>query len=639
MGPVRPAGNQLIPSLARLRTPEGLRWVAAAILIAFAAALPPLAGLVEIVSPDSISAKYTVGVLGTSALVLALWAISYNLMLGYTGMVSFAHAAYYGIGAYTVALLYQDLHWTVLQGLVLSPLVAGLAGLVTGFISLRAVRLYFSLLTLAISQVCYVIAFEWYSFTGGDNGIHGISLPEFLSNPTVLYYFIAAAVAACLLIMFGLVRSPFGAALLAIRENRLRAASIGLNVKRYELAVFTISSAFAGVAGALFAIYDNQAFPDLMKWTESAHPIVVTLLGGSGTFLGPALGAAVYTWLANSVGKSLPAQFDIVLGAIVLGIVLVAPGGLGSALDGIRRLAAGRRGSREPQEETSDQALGRIDVSKILAIRPVKSQAERSSGATLLRVEGLSKRFGGLKAVDGVSLNVLEGRRHAVIGPNGAGKSTLFNLLTGQIRPDSGKVVFGGVDITGRRPHQLSRFGIGRAFQITNIFPKLTVLQNLQYSMLAHRGDTVRPFGIADRRYKDEAMQLLDAVGLGPSSTLNAGLLSHGDQRALELAISLALGTRLLLLDEPTAGMSPYETKRAMELVNGVVAQQGLTLLFCEHDMDIVFGIADVVTVMHQGRVLAEGTPEAIRSNPEVQKIYLGDIDLDPPQTEVGASA
>jgi ABC-type branched-subunit amino acid transport system ATPase component/ABC-type branched-subunit amino acid transport system permease subunit len=622
-----------------VRTPEGLRWAAATVLVAFALALPPLAGLVEIVSPDSISANFTVGVLGTSALVLALWAISYNLMLGYAGMVSFAHAAYYGIGAYTVALLYQDLHWSVLPGLALSPLVVGAAGLVTGFISLRAVRLYFSLLTLAISQVGYVIAFEWYSFTGGDNGIHGISPPDFLSNPTVLYYFVAAVVAVCLLIMFGLVRSPFGAALLAIRENRLRAASIGLNVKRYELAVFTISAAFAGVAGALFAIYDNQAFPDLMKWTESAHPIVVTLLGGSGTFLGPALGAAVYTWLANSVGKSLPAQFDIVLGAIVLGIVLVAPGGLGSALDGIRRIAARRRGSREPEEETSDQALGRIDVSKILAIRPIKSHAEHSRGATLLRVEGLTKHFGGLKAVDGVSLNVLEGRCHAVIGPNGAGKSTLFNLLTGQIRPDSGKVVFGGVDITGRRPHQLSRFGIGRAFQITNIFPKLTVLQNLQYSMLAHRGVTVRPFGIADRKYRDEAMQLLEAVGLGPSSRLHAGLLSHGDQRALELAISLALGTRLLLLDEPTAGMSPYETKRAMELVNGVVAQQGLTLLFCEHDMDIVFGIADVVTVMHQGRVLAEGTPEAIRANPEVQKIYLGDIELDTPQTEADAGA
>jgi ABC-type branched-subunit amino acid transport system ATPase component/ABC-type branched-subunit amino acid transport system permease subunit len=625
--------------MARLRTPQGLRWAAAAVLVIFALTLPPLSGLLESVSPETISANFAL-VLGTSALVLALWSVSYNLMLGYTGMVSFAHAAFYGIGAYTVALLYQDLHWSVLPGLAFSPLAAGLAGLITGFISLRAVRLYFALLTLAISQVCFVIAFEWYSFTGGDNGVHGISLPDFLNNPTVQYYFVAAVVAACLLIMFGLVRSPFGAALVAIRENRLRAESVGLNVKRYELAVFTISAAFAGVAGALFAIYDLQAYPQLMYWTESAQPVVVTLLGGTGTFLGPALGAAVYTWLANSVGRNFPAQFDIVLGAIVLGVVLVAPGGLGSALDGIRRLAARRGGSREPEKESSQgDALIRIDVSKVLAIRPVQSRAEHSTGATLLRVEGLSKRFGGLKAVDGVSLEVLEGRRHAVIGPNGAGKSTLFNLLTGQIRPDSGKVVFGGVDITGRRPYQLSRFGIGRAFQITNIFPKLTVLQNLQYSMLAHRGDTVRPFGIADRRYRDEAMQLLDAVGLGPAAALPAGLLSHGDQRALELAISLALGTRLLLLDEPTAGMSPYETKRAMELVNGVVAQQGLTLLFCEHDMDIVFGIADVVTVMHQGSVLAEGTPEAIRSNPEVQRIYLGDVDLDTPQTEAGASA
>ena len=239
------------PVLARLRTAEGLRWVAAAVLVVFALTLPPLSGVLESVSPDTISANFAL-VLGTSALVLALWSVSYNLMLGYTGMVSFAHAAYYGIGAYTVALLYQDLHWSVLPGLALSPLVAGLAGLITGFISLRAVRLYFALLTLAISQVCFVIAFEWYSFTGGDNGIHGISPPDFLINPTAQYYFVAAVVGVCLLIMFSLVRSPFGAALLAIRENRLRAASVGLDIKRYELAVFTISAAFAGVAGGLF---------------------------------------------------------------------------------------------------------------------------------------------------------------------------------------------------------------------------------------------------------------------------------------------------------------------------------------------------------------------------------------------------
>jgi ABC-type branched-subunit amino acid transport system ATPase component/ABC-type branched-subunit amino acid transport system permease subunit len=622
----------------RWRTPQALRWIASAVLVIIALALPPLAGLLEsVLGPDAISANFTV-LLGTSALVLALWSVSYNLMLGYTGMVSFAHAAYYGVGAYTVALLYQDLHWSVLPGLALAPLVTGLVGLVTGLISLRAVRLYFALLTLAISQVCFVIAFEWYSFTGGDNGIHGILPPDFLSDPTVQYYFIAAVVGFCLLLMFVLVRSPFGAALLAIRENRLRAAAVGLNVKRYELAVFTISAAFAGVAGALFAIYDLQAYPQLMYWTESAQPVVVTLLGGMGSFLGPAFGAVVYTWLANSVGQNFPDQFDIALGAIVLGVVLIAPGGLGSALDGIRQLADARRGAREVKQ-SEGQALDHIDVSKALHVLPAKPRASRPSGQTLLRVEALSRRFGGLQAVDDVSFEVREGQRHAVIGPNGAGKSTLFNLLTGQIRPDSGKVIFDGVDITGRRPYQLSRFGIGRAFQITNIFPKLTVLQNLQYAMLAHRGDTVRPFGTADRMYRDEAGQLLQAVGLGGAIALRAGLLSHGDQRALELAISLALGTRLLLLDEPTAGMSPYETKQAMELVTGVVAQEGLTLLFCEHDMDIVFGIADVVTVMHQGRVLAEGTPEVVRANPEVQRVYLGDVELDLPSAEAGGGA
>jgi ABC-type branched-subunit amino acid transport system ATPase component/ABC-type branched-subunit amino acid transport system permease subunit len=622
--------------LFRSPTSTNLRWAAAALLIVLALALPPIAGLTEgVAGPDSFSAKYTV-ILGTTALVLALWSVSYNLMLGYTGMVSFAHAAYYGVGAYTVALLATHLHWSVLSGLVLSPLVAAVVGLVTGLISLRAVRLYFSLLTLAVSQLCFVVAFEWYSFTSGDNGIHGISPPDFLSDLTTLYYFIAAIVALCLALIFVLVRSPFGAALLTIRENRLRAASVGLNVKRYELAVFTIAAAFAGVAGGLYALYDGQAYPQLMYWTESAQPVVVTLLGGSTTFLGPALGAGVYTVLSSTVGRHFPAHFDIVLGAIVLGVVLVAPGGLGSAIDGIRRLISREEVDRKVEESEGD-AIKRMDISRALEIKPAAAPLSRRSDSVLLRIEGLSKQFAGLRAVDEVSFEVLEGERHAVIGPNGAGKSTLFNLLTGITKPDAGRVTFDGVDITGRRPHQLSKFGIGRAFQITNIFPKLSVQQNLQYSMLAHRGVTKRPFGIANKMFKDESMRLLEAVGLAQDAAIPAGLLAHGDQRALELAISLALGTRLLLLDEPTAGMSPYETKRAMELVERVVSTEGLTLLFCEHDMEIVFGTADIVTVMHQGRVLVEGTPEAVRSNREVQSVYLGDLEL--PGLEASAGA
>jgi branched-chain amino acid transport system ATP-binding protein len=250
-----------------------------------------------------------------------------------------------------------------------------------------------------------------------------------------------------------------------------------------------------------------------------------------------------------------------------------------------------------------------------------------AAGETILRLESLDKAFGGLRAVQGVSIDVLQGDRHAIIGPNGAGKSTLFNLITGRLKPDHGRILFDGRDITGKPPHVIARSGIGRAFQITSIFPRLTVRQNLQYSMLANRGDTRRPLGWADRVYRDDAIQLLEAVGLGAYADLPAGQLSHGDQRAIEIAISLALGSKLVLLDEPTAGMSPYETEKAMELVARLATERGLTILFCEHDMQVVFGTARTVTVMHLGRVLTQGTPEEVRNNPEVQKVYLGQLE------------
>jgi branched-chain amino acid transport system ATP-binding protein len=269
-----------------------------------------------------------------------------------------------------------------------------------------------------------------------------------------------------------------------------------------------------------------------------------------------------------------------------------------------------------------------IDVTR--AVESHAIQAERSEkGKVLLKLEGLSKRFGGLRAVESVDLEIREGDRHAIIGPNGAGKSTLFNLVTGRLRPTSGRVWFDGRDVTGRPAHVIARAGIGRAFQITMIFPRLSVRQNLQYAMLAHRGRTIQPWGLADRIYRDEALDLLDAVGLGPYAELPAGQLSHGDQRAIELAISLALGSRMILLDEPTAGMSAFETRNAMELVRRIATERNLTLLFCEHDMSVVFGTARTVTVMHQGRVLVQGTPDQVRANPEVQAVYLGELDTD----------
>jgi branched-chain amino acid transport system ATP-binding protein len=288
-------------------------------------------------------------------------------------------------------------------------------------------------------------------------------------------------------------------------------------------------------------------------------------------------------------------------------------------------------GQAPADAETKGEAIRMIDATRAVEAHAIEAE-HIEKGRVLLKLENLSKSFGGLRAVESVNLEIHEGDRHAIIGPNGAGKSTLFNLITGRVRPSSGRVWFDGRDITGKPPHLIAKAGIGRAFQITMIFPKLTVLQNLQYAMLAHRGRTIEPWGVADRIYRDEALGLLDAVGLGPYADLPAGQLSHGDQRAIELAISLALGSRMILLDEPTAGMSAFETRKAMELVRTVARDLNLTLLFCEHDMSVVFGTARIVTVMHQGRVLTQGTPDQIRSDPEVQAVYLGELDIDEEQ-------
>ena len=609
-----------------LPAPHRVRWALAAVLLVAAAVLPPASlflesqGLIE-------SARFEI-VLGVTSLILALWAVSYNLMLGYAGMVSFAHAAYYGVGAYTVAIILQRYQVSYFVALALAPLVAGAIGIVTGLVALRAVRLYFSLLTLAISQLLYSIAEGWYGLTSGDNGLNGITGPDQLSDYPTLYYFVAAVVGVSLLVIFLLVRSPFGAALLTIRENRERARSIGINVKAYELAVYTIAAMFAGLAGGLFPLVQPSVVPGMLFWTENAVPVVVTLLGGVGSFLGPALGAFIYTGLNNALSRNFPYQLDVILGAVVLAVVLVVPGGFASIPDLIARLRRRVVGEGQPEAvETEGVAIERIDVTRAVETHAIHVD-EVESGEVLLRLTDVSKHFGGLRAVEHVNLEIREGDRHAIIGPNGAGKSTLFNLITGRMHPSSGRIWFDGRDITRKPPHVIARAGIGRAFQVTMIFPRLSVRQNLQYAMLAHRGRTTQPWGFADRIYRDEAMELLQAVGLGPYAELPAGQLSHGDQRAIELAISLALGSRMILLDEPTAGMSAFETRKAMELVRRIATERRLTLLFCEHDMSVVFGTARTVTVMHQGRMLIQGTPDQIRSDPEVQAVYLGELDL-----------
>ena len=242
----------------------------------------------------------------------------------------------------------------------------------------------------------------------------------------------------------------------------------------------------------------------------------------------------------------------------------------------------------------------------------------------VLQTIGLRKHFGGVLAVNGVDLSVAPGDVRAIIGPNGAGKTTLFNLLTGDLPHDSGRIYFAGEEVSGLPPHRLCRRGMGRTFQITSIFRRLTALENVQTAFLSHHRRHYNILMPARRLYRNEAFALLERVGLHEQARKPSGILPHGDQRRLELAIALAGSPRLLLLDEPTAGMAPRERHEIMALVDRIASDTGLTVVFTEHDMDVVFAVARRITVLHQGSVLTEGSPAAVRANPDVQRVYLG---------------
>jgi branched-chain amino acid transport system ATP-binding protein len=242
----------------------------------------------------------------------------------------------------------------------------------------------------------------------------------------------------------------------------------------------------------------------------------------------------------------------------------------------------------------------------------------------MLTIQELRKSFNGFVATNNVNLTIAEGERHAIIGPNGAGKSTLFNLVTGHLKPDSGTVTYRGEDITGFKPHTIVRKGVSRSFPHTNVYPKLTVFENMQAALIAHHRMEYRFFTLAKRLFRQEALALLTAVGMEDDADRVAGTLAYGRQKQLELAVGLASEPNFLLLDEPTAGMSGQETRRAIDLIARIAEERRLTLLFTEHDMEVVFGIADRISVLYFGKILCTGTPEEVRSDSEVKRVYLG---------------
>lgn len=318
-----------------------------------------IAGALALVAPLLLNERQEF--VAMSILILVVFATSYNVLLGYAGMVSFAHAAYFGLGTYAVTLTWLHLGWSPLAGFLLAPVAGGLVGYLTGLVALRATRLYFSLLTLAIGQLLYLITFQWRGLTRGDDGIFGMDLPDVLNPATNRYYLLLLLTAVALTVLAVAMHSPFGATLRAIRENRDRAGFLGIKVKRYELAAFTLGTAFAGWAGGMYAFFDRGSYPLLLNWTASADPIFTTLIGGLNSFAGPAVGAIVLALLRDFVTRKF-LYFNAVLGVVLLLIIIFMPGGIVEGIDRLRHRFGRRKTPPETEEVAGDRARSETGV-------------------------------------------------------------------------------------------------------------------------------------------------------------------------------------------------------------------------------------------------------------------------------------
>jgi ABC-type branched-subunit amino acid transport system ATPase component/ABC-type branched-subunit amino acid transport system permease subunit len=566
-------------------------------------------------------ADYTPFYLGllTEVLVFGLFALAYDVLLGHAGVLSLGHSAFLGVAAYVSGILLARYQLP----LELSILAGAAGGLVTslilGLLVLRKRGVYLAMLTLALSQVFYYIVLMWTPVTGGTDGLGNLPilhLSEPLGwrlskRPVTRYYVIATAIFLAMLAIRHLLRSPLGRVMRAVKANETRAAACGFDTRRVRLAAFAISGLFSGLAGALLTVVLEFVPIENIHWQMSGSVLIMTLFGGTGTLLGPFVGAGVFIWMRDFLSKHLEYWEVFVGGAFVL-IVLFLPDGIAGTLV---RLIARRRPA--PADEAEDRPPE--------PERLVKAGARVSTGGgRLLESRGLCKTFGGLTAVNRVDFQVRAGELRSVIGPNGAGKTTFFNLLTGVLPPSAGRILFKGRDITGLPAHAVSRLGIARSYQVTNIFGDLTVFENVRIAAQS-RVTHYRFWGNADSlaAVNARAEEILRHLGLAPKRHARASELSHGEQRYLEIGIALATDPDFLLLDEPTAGMSPDETQRTAAFVRRLAGH--VTIVVVEHDMEVVMGISDRITVLNYGEILAEGSPAEIRENADVRRVYLRD--------------
>jgi ABC-type branched-subunit amino acid transport system ATPase component/ABC-type branched-subunit amino acid transport system permease subunit len=554
----------------------------------------------------------------TIVAIFAVLGLSWNILGGYAGVVSFGHAAFFGVGAFTVTLMLSVWNVSPWLGLPLGVVLAALAALLIGLPTLRLRGIHFALAMLAYPIVLrYVL--DWLRY-------QEVMLPRkaqdqwwFMQFDDVRVYAILATLLlfAALCICHFIERSRFGLALLAIKQNEQAAEAAGINVWKRKMIATAISGAMAGAAGGLYVVVLRVAVPaDVLGLHVSAQAMVVTLFGGLGTLWGPLIGAAFLIPLGDGLhavlGHTIPGIQSIVYGCALILAIMIAPEGLyWYARD---RFVAARRG-RAPASppERAVVALSVVDGGSADANRVRREPARKNP--QLLVVNRLSKSFRGLKAVQDVSFVVPEGVVFGVIGQNGAGKTSVFNLLNGFIRADGGRVTYDGVELVGLSPSEISRLGIGRTFQVARPFPRLSVLDNVVVGAISTEPD--------DDAATARAKAAIATVGLARGPDVLASELNGVELRLLELARALAGNPRLVLLDEIFAGLAHDEIARLLVVIKRL-PQEGVTVMIIEHTMHAMLKICDQLVVLDHGVVIASGLPMDVINDPTVVEAYLG---------------
>jgi branched-chain amino acid transport system permease protein len=560
---------------------------------------------------------YSVNVL-TRSLLYACVALTVDLLWGYMGILTFGQSAFFAAGAYSVGLVFTHIGFgtgTALLALGLGVVGAvAMAAIVAVLAFGHGVRqLYAAVITLVLPIVCIQLIYSGGNFTGSSSGLSGFDSFDISMEA---WFWIAGGLVVILSAFAWLfVHGDAGQILIAIRENEQRCQYLGLNTPRLKAAMFIACAAIAAVAGYIFACYSMVVSPELAGFVFGTELVIYTVLGGRGTLIGPVLGTIAVDYETAQLSGNYPFIWKLILGSIFVVVIVAFPRGLVPLIgDGLQRARVALFGGKR----TTSAKAPAVEV-----LAEAEAEGPGAGQGAALRLAGVEKHFGSLRVLDGINFSARAGELVSLVGPNGAGKTTLIRCIADGLERSAGTIEVNGYDIGRSPPEVCVQLGVGRKFQTANVFDALTVAECLRIA----RARLDRPAILtktARLRLPPAAHRVITATGLDREMETPARILSHGMKQALELAMVLALEARVILLDEPTAGLTKEERSVIGGILTDLAKRHGLCVLLVEHDLDFVRQISSRVIVLHQGKILLDGTVEEVVGSSIVQSIYSG---------------